>query len=119
MSAVAPKPTSVATVAMPSSASPRPAASSGSHFGTTSAFGSAYPALRRFLASSSSSAAAASRPDHLRFPGLPRMPPLRARVPRDREPAKAGVMLMADPVEVERLEMLVRREVEQHHDEQH
>jgi hypothetical protein len=36
-----------------------------------------------------------------------------------RQIAKAGTMLMADPVEVERLEMLEGREVKQHHDEQH
>lgn len=33
--------------------------------------------------------------------------------------AKAGAMLTADAVEVEGLEILVRREVKQHHDEQH
>src|SRR4051812_31446188 len=70
MSAVAPKPTSVATVAMPSSASPRPAASSGSRSGTTSALGSTCPALRRFLASPKSFAAVASRPDRHQFPGF-------------------------------------------------
>jgi hypothetical protein len=36
-----------------------------------------------------------------------------------RQIAKAGAMLMADPVEIERLEMLEGREVKQHHDEQH
>jgi hypothetical protein len=36
-----------------------------------------------------------------------------------RQIAKAAAMLIADPVEVERLEILVRREVKQHHDEQH
>jgi hypothetical protein len=36
-----------------------------------------------------------------------------------RQIAKAGAMLNADPVEVEGLEILVRREVKQHHDEQH
>src|SRR3954454_7247411 len=36
-----------------------------------------------------------------------------------RQVAKAGAMLAADPVEIEHLEMLVRREVKQHHDEQH
>jgi hypothetical protein len=36
-----------------------------------------------------------------------------------RQIAKAGAMLAADAVEVERLEILVRREVKQHHDEQH
>src|SRR3954467_6070113 len=32
---------------------------------------------------------------------------------------KAGAMLLADPIMVEHLEMLERREVKQHHDEQH
>src|SRR3954452_11947836 len=32
---------------------------------------------------------------------------------------KAGAMLLADPIMVEHLEMLKRREVKQHHDEQH
>jgi len=32
---------------------------------------------------------------------------------------KAGAILMPDAVAVERLEMLERREVKQHHDEQH
>jgi len=36
-----------------------------------------------------------------------------------RQIAKAGTMLMANPVEVEHLEILVWREVKQHHDEQH
>jgi hypothetical protein len=36
-----------------------------------------------------------------------------------RQVAKAGAILMADPMEGERLEILVRREVKQHHDEQH
>jgi len=36
-----------------------------------------------------------------------------------RQVAKAGAMLMADAVAVERLEVLLRREVKQHHDEQH
>jgi hypothetical protein len=36
-----------------------------------------------------------------------------------RQIAKAGAMLMTDPVMVEHLEMLERREVKQHHDEQH
>jgi hypothetical protein len=36
-----------------------------------------------------------------------------------RQIAKAGAMLLADPVAVERLEVLERREVKQHHDEQH
>jgi len=36
-----------------------------------------------------------------------------------RQIAKAAAMLMADPVEVERFEVLVWREVKQHHDEQH
>jgi hypothetical protein len=36
-----------------------------------------------------------------------------------RQITKAGAILAADPVEVERLEILVRREVKQHHDEQH
>jgi len=36
-----------------------------------------------------------------------------------RQIAKAGAMLTADAVEGERLEILVRREVKQHHDEQH
>jgi len=36
-----------------------------------------------------------------------------------REITKAGTMLMADPVEVEHLEILVWREVKQHHDKQH
>jgi hypothetical protein len=36
-----------------------------------------------------------------------------------RQIAKAGTILLADPVEVEHLEMLERREVKQHHDEQH
>jgi hypothetical protein len=36
-----------------------------------------------------------------------------------RQVAKAGAVLMADPVEVECLEVLVGPEVEQHHDEQH
>ena len=35
-----------------------------------------------------------------------------------RQITKAGAMLNADAVEVERLEILVRREVKQHHDEQ-
>src|SRR3954451_16363138 len=70
MSAVAPKPTSVVTVAMPSSASPRPAASSGSRSGTTSALGSTCPPRRRFLASPRLSDAAASRLDGHRFPGF-------------------------------------------------
>jgi hypothetical protein len=34
-----------------------------------------------------------------------------------RPAAKAGAALMADPVAAERLEVLERREVEQHHDE--
>jgi hypothetical protein len=47
-----------------------------------------------------------------------------ARHPADeavimRQITKAGAILAADPVEVERLEILVRREVKQHHDEQH
>jgi hypothetical protein len=33
--------------------------------------------------------------------------------------AKATAMLMANPVDVERFEMLERREVKQHHDKQH
>ena len=33
--------------------------------------------------------------------------------------AKAGTMLLADPVAIECLEARERREVEQHHDEQH
>src|SRR5512138_755395 len=32
---------------------------------------------------------------------------------------KAGAMLLADPIMVEHLEMLERREMKQHHDEQH
>ena len=36
-----------------------------------------------------------------------------------RQIAKAGAMLMANPVEIERLEMLEGQEVKQHHDEQH
>jgi hypothetical protein len=32
---------------------------------------------------------------------------------------KAGAMLLADPIMVEHLEMLERREVKQHHDKQH
>ena len=36
-----------------------------------------------------------------------------------RQIAKAGAMLMADPIEVKHLEILVWREVKQHHDEQH
>jgi len=36
-----------------------------------------------------------------------------------RQSATAGAMLAADPVEGEHLEMLVRREVKRHHDEQH
>src|SRR4051795_9866924 len=32
---------------------------------------------------------------------------------------KAGAILLADPIMVEHLEMLERREVKQHHDEQH
>lgn len=36
-----------------------------------------------------------------------------------RQIAKTGAKLLADPVEVERLEMLEWREVKQHHDEQH
>jgi hypothetical protein len=36
-----------------------------------------------------------------------------------RQSAKAGAMLVADPIAVEGLEMLVWREVKQHHDEQH
>src|SRR3954449_8657262 len=36
-----------------------------------------------------------------------------------RQITKAGAMLNADAQEVERLEILVRREVKQHHDEQH
>jgi hypothetical protein len=40
-----------------------------------------------------------------------------AVIMRDR--AKAVPILLPDPIEVERLEMLERREVKQHHDEQH
>ena len=36
-----------------------------------------------------------------------------------RQIAKAGAMLMANPIEIERLEMLVWREVKQHYDKQH
>ena len=36
-----------------------------------------------------------------------------------RKLTKAGAMLLADPIMVEHLEMLERREVKQHHDEQH
>ena len=36
-----------------------------------------------------------------------------------RQIAKAVPILLPDPIEVERLEMLERREVKQHHDEQH
>jgi hypothetical protein len=36
-----------------------------------------------------------------------------------RQIAKAGAMLLADPVAVERLEVPEGREVKQHHDEQH
>jgi hypothetical protein len=36
-----------------------------------------------------------------------------------RKIAKAGTILLADPVVVKHLEMLERREVKQHHDEQH
>jgi hypothetical protein len=36
-----------------------------------------------------------------------------------RQIAKAGAMLMADSIEIERLEMLEGRKVKQHHDEQH
>jgi hypothetical protein len=35
-----------------------------------------------------------------------------------RQIAKAGAMLLADPVAVECLEVLERREMKQHHDEQ-
>src|SRR5690242_6816733 len=55
---------------MPSSASPRPAASSGSRSGTTLAPGSACPMRRQCLASPRSSAAAASRPERGRVPGF-------------------------------------------------
>jgi hypothetical protein len=36
-----------------------------------------------------------------------------------RQIAKAGAMLLTDPVVVECLEVLERREMKQHHDEQH
>src|SRR4051794_32074134 len=102
MSAVAPKPTSVVTVAMPSSASPRPAASSGSRSGTTSALGSTCPARRRFLASPRLSDAAASRLDGHRFPGfcpgyrVADLQPVRSQYPLGTEP-----LLVARPCQPE------------------